>query len=259
MSTDQRSIDWYNNNAEAYATHVRDEDDSVFHHLYEKPAIYSLLPNLKGKKIISLGCGPGEDCIYLKTHGAESVTGIDISENLIKIAKKTYPELEFKVMDMEKMDFEDGSFDLAFSSLALHYTKDWEPVFNEVYRLLKPGSNFIFSCDHPVYNSMQTAENNEDTKIQQLARIKHKKTDKIEVVGDYLSISKSEDRSDFGVTCWHKPIGKMSEEIKKAGFVIDEILEPLPLEKMKTISPSNYETLSKIPYFIIFKLLKPLS
>src|ERR1035437_3705343 len=152
MSSNQRSKDWYNQNAELYTQHVRNADESIYHSLYEKPAMYDLLPDLKGKSVISLGCGSGEDCKYLKQQGANRVVGIDTSEKLIAIAKTSYPDCEFQVMDMEDLRFADNSFDFAYSSLAVHYIEDWTNVMNEVYRILKPDSNFLFSCNHPVYS-----------------------------------------------------------------------------------------------------------
>src|SRR5436190_336442 len=95
MSTDKKTIDWYNNNAEGFAGHVRNKDESVYHSLYEKPAIYKLIPDLKDKKVISLGCGSGEDSYYLKQQGAELSVGIDIAEELIKIATKSYSDCTF--------------------------------------------------------------------------------------------------------------------------------------------------------------------
>ena len=53
--------------------------------------MYGLLPDLNEKTVISLGCGSGEDCTYLKSQGVKKVVGVDISEKLIQIAKDSYP------------------------------------------------------------------------------------------------------------------------------------------------------------------------
>ncbi len=90
MSTDKKSIDWYNQNAEGYTKHVRNPQESVFHSLYEKPAMYGLIPDRTGKAVLSLGCGSGEDCHYLHAQGAKKVSGVDISENLITITEKSH-------------------------------------------------------------------------------------------------------------------------------------------------------------------------
>lgn len=253
MPTDKETIDWYNDNADGYAGHVRDEDDSVFHSLYEKPAMYSLLPELKNKKVISIGCGSGEDCNQLQQRGAE-VTGVDISKKLIEIARSSYPECKFEVMDMENLKFADSSFDFAFSSLAIHYLEDWTQALKEAHRILKPGGEYLFSCGHPVYSAAEAVKDNEEVSEHQIARSKNKVTNKVTVTGNYV------DRRKLyfnGWVFWHKSIGEISSEIAKAGFVIERIHEPRPLPKMKQVSPNEYEILTKIPNFILFKLKKP--
>src|SRR6266850_4009521 len=150
MSTDKNVIKWYNDNAEEYVKHVRNDKDSVYHTYYEKPAMYDLLPDLANKTVLSLGCGSGEDSEYLRKIGAKKSVGIDISEKLIEIAKLSYSDCEFLAMDMEKLNFPEESFDLVYSSLAINYIEDWTNVFKEVYRVLKPNSFFLFSCGHPV-------------------------------------------------------------------------------------------------------------
>ncbi len=259
MSIDQRSRDWYNNHAEEYAKHVRDPADSIFHSLYEKPAMYKLLPCLEAKSIISLGCGSGEDCNYLKQQGAKHVYGIDTSDKLIEIAQKSYLECDFQVMDMENLDFADNSFDFAYSSLAIHYIEDWHKVLKEVYRVLKPQSYFLFSCNHPVYSALDIVRDDGNVKLRQLSRKRVKSPNSVEITGDYMShkpIIEGDD-ADMAVTTWHKPIGEIAHQVAEAGFLIADISEPQPLSKMREISPTNYDTLTKIPNFIIFKLLRP--
>ena len=230
MSTSKETIDWYNQNAADYTTHVRNPEDSKYHAYYEKPAIYALLPTLNGKRVISLGCGSGEDSEYMKKFGAAESVGIDISSELITIAQKSYADCEFKIMDMEKLDFPDASFDFAYSSLAIHYIKDWTKVFHEVHRILKPGSYFLFSCMHPV---------------------------KCDVNATYLQQNYFENLlGKLTVGAWRKPLGDIVQYAREAGFSIENIVEPKPLEAMKAIKQSSYEKLTKVPEFIIFRLQK---
>jgi len=252
MPTDKRTIAWYNDFAEDYVKHVRDENDSVYHSLYEKPAMYSLLPELKGKKVISIGCGSGEDCNQLRKRGAD-VTGVDISDRLIEIAKISYPDCDFKVMDMESLKLENESFDFAYSSLAIHYLEDWTKALKEAHRILKPGSNYLFSCGHPIYSAMSYTFSDDKISESMLSRRKDKITDTVEVTGNYV------DRREMNFNewvIWHKSLDEICSEIANAGFVIDLIHEPKPLPRMKEIAPTDYEVLTKIPNFIIFKLRK---
>lgn len=168
MSTDRNTIHHYNANAQRYHGHVSNPDDSPFHAYYEKPAIRAELPNLKGLDVISIGCGSGVDTRWLADHGAKKVVGIDISEGLIAIAQKENPDIEFHEMDMEKLDFPDESFDLAYSSLAIHYVSDWTKPLKEAYRVLRPGGQYVFSCGHPIDSAMEYSTDGND-KLAHLA------------------------------------------------------------------------------------------
>ncbi len=256
MSTDKISIDWYNQNYKQYTAHVRNPDDSIYHSLYEKPAMYNLLPDLKNMSVISLGCGSGEDCDYLAQQGAKQITGIDISTNMIKMAKKTYPTYQFQVMNMENLIFENQSFDFAYSSLAIHYIENWTKVFQEVYRILKPNSYFLFSCNHPVSTAMEIINRNEQIHSREISYSKNKQTNEVLIKGDYMNPKTLPREADFAITTWHKPIGEISQEATNAGFVIANIVEPKPLPKMEQISEQKFKILNKIPRFIILKLLK---
>lgn len=257
MSTDQQSIDWYDQNAKKYAAHVRNPDDSIYHSLYEKPAMYALVPDLHGKVALSLGCGSGEDSRYLKRQGVERSIGVDISKGMIEIAQQTPDGCEFMQMDMEHLDFPDESFDFLYSSLAIHYIEDWSQVMREAFRVLKPGGGFLFSCNHPVNNiAFETTEDDEAHLLRQLAKYKNKQTGEVKIYGDYMARKAVHGGEEFAVTTWTKSFGEIFSEIKQAGFTIDNLVEPQPDPKMRNISPANYETLTKIPDFVIFKLLK---
>ncbi len=256
MSTDKGTIQWYNEHAEDYTRHVRDPNDSIYHSMYEKPAMYALVPDLTDLSVISLGCGSGEDCNQLNLLGAKQVVGVDISKGLLDIAKTSYPECEFQVMDIERLNLPDNSFDFAYSSLAVHYIEEWDKMLAEAYRILRPGSYFLFSCNHPMFSAMKVTCDDENTKVHQLSRTKDVKLKTVTIVGNYVT-RRSMDEN--GWVTWHKSIGEISQEVATAGFMIAGIHEPQPLPQMKEVSPKDYETLLKIPGFIIFKLWKPAS
>jgi SAM-dependent methyltransferase len=258
MSTDQRTIDWYNQNASEYASHLKDPKDSIFHTLYEKPAMYDQLPDLTDKDVLSLGCGSGEDSTYLKSKGASRSVGIDISQELISIAKDTHPDCEFDVMDMEQLGFASSTFDFAYSSLAIHYIEVWSEVFSEVYRVLKPGSYFLFSCGHPVYSALSKTEDTSERSVRQLSMVTDRKTETAKIVGSYLGRRRLGDAlRTMGVTTWHKPISEIIDEASRVGFLVEKLIEPKPLEEMRGVSLKDFQKLSEVPYFMILKLLKP--
>lgn len=242
---------------EKYTAHVRDPKDSIYHAYYEKPAMYALIPDIKNKKVLSLGCGSGEDVSYLKKLGPKKAVGVDISSELIKIAEQSHPECDFEIMNMEKLKFSNSSFDFAYSSLAIHYLKDWSKVFKEVYRVLKPNSYFLFSCGHPVRYGMRSA-NTETHFINKLEISKNKETGEYTFTGDYLGRRELVD--GFGkdsVTTWRKSFGEIASEIHSSGFLIEQVVEPRPTKGMQKVSPEKYKKLNTLPEFVIFRLLKP--
>ena len=256
MSTDKKTQTWYEENAKSYAEHVRNPEDSLYHAYYEKPAMYGLLPDLKGKTVLSLGCGSGEDSNYLKQQGAEESIGIDLSKGLILIAEESYRDCKFYVMDMEKLDFEDKSFDFVYSSLAIHYLEDWTAVLKEVNRVLKPGSHFLFSCAHPVRTAM-VSENTGNEQITELEIRKDTLTRKRRIKGDYVHARKIS--NIFGkdsVNTWHHSFESISEAAYAAGFTIERIVSPVPNDQMRVLKPEVCKQLDKVPEFVIFKLLK---
>lgn len=258
MSTAKQTVDWYDENAERYATSLKEAANSPYHAYYEKPAIYALLPDLQGKTVLSLGCGSGEDSGYLKKQGAARSVGMDISKGLIAIAKKDHPECEFVVGDMEQLPFSDGEFDLVYSSFALHYLSTYEKAFNEAHRVLKPGGILVFSAGHPISSAMETVVDNDDIRDKRLGLVKDKKTNTKKVYGDYLSrISVRTHIPDFDVTFWRQPLSDTISQLVEASFIIEKCVEPKPLPEFKKAAPADYEVLMRIPDVVIFRARKP--
>jgi ubiquinone/menaquinone biosynthesis C-methylase UbiE len=256
MSTDDKSAQFYKLRAKEYAAHVRNPKDSVYHAYYEKPAMYALLPNIEGKTVLSIGCGSGEDSIYLKRLGAARSVGIDMSDAMIDIAMNSYPECEFHVMNMEAIDFSDNSFDFVYSSLAIHYIEDWSKVFVDVHRILKPNSSFLFSCGHPLRFAMEDTCD-EEYSIRTLQIKEKTDTREVTITGDYFAKRKTIDALGKNTAnTWTMPIGDIATAATDAGFLIERLVDPRPLEELKEIDPQTYYRLSRIPEFLIFKLRK---
>ena len=103
------------------------------------------IKQLKGKRILDVGCGNGRDTLYFTEKGLK-VTGIDTVPAFIKIAKSRMPHVEFKLMDMRKLEFPDNSFDGLWASASLlHIPKaEAKKTLEGFKRVLKPsGVMFI--------------------------------------------------------------------------------------------------------------------
>jgi SAM-dependent methyltransferase len=89
----------------------------------EWPALRALLPELRGLSVLDLGCGFGWFCRWARERGAASVLGVDISDRMLARAKAETHDaaISYAKADLEHLDLPSRSFDLAYSSLALHY------------------------------------------------------------------------------------------------------------------------------------------
>lgn len=120
--------------------------------LIEIPNFRNLIPNVKGKRVLDLGCGYGENSRYCIENGALYVLGIDISKHMLDIANKEnlVNGIEYVNMAMEDISQIDKKFDIVISSLAFHYIKDFKKLMKDIYNLLDENGTLVFSIDHPL-------------------------------------------------------------------------------------------------------------
>jgi ubiquinone/menaquinone biosynthesis C-methylase UbiE len=100
-----------------------------------------------GEKILDLGCGSGRLLEILKDKNIDYF-GIDGSENLIKIAKRNYPDFKFQIADVFDLPFPNNFFDKIFSIRVLMQipSKEFRLQFlKEAKRVLKPGGLLVLT------------------------------------------------------------------------------------------------------------------
>ena len=120
----------------------------------EWPSLRAMLPNLNGRRVLDLGCGFGWFCRWAIEQAAASVVGIDVSEKMLTQAEAASDSaIKFIRADMDTLHLEPGTFDLVYSSLALHYLKNIDLLMAEVAAALVPGGHFVFSVEHPLFTA----------------------------------------------------------------------------------------------------------
>ncbi len=133
------------NSEEGYNIYASDYDASLqYLNSFEKDSVFKLLGDLRGKKVLDIGCGTGRIIEELKQRGAE-VVGLDVSEKILEIAKKKFCDVEFVLGNVNDLPFEDESFDLVLGLFLIVHLKNLEKPFEEIYRVLRPGGRFILS------------------------------------------------------------------------------------------------------------------
>ncbi|MBU2639865.1 MAG: class I SAM-dependent methyltransferase, partial [Nanoarchaeota archaeon] len=111
---------------------------------YELNRFISLMP--KNGKILDLGCGSGRDVQYFIDYSLDAM-GIDASEKLIEEGKRRVPTGKFEVMDITKLNFEDGIFDGVWAQDSISYVSKDElgGVLKKVNSILKSNGMFFVS------------------------------------------------------------------------------------------------------------------
>ena len=110
-----------------------------------RAAYFSNLGKYKaGDKLLEIGCGTGLFTGKVYDATKADIVAVDISEDLLEIARKTYPNVQFKIDDAMNLSFQPNSFDGVFGSSILHHL-DMKRAMEEIYRVLKPGGNAVFA------------------------------------------------------------------------------------------------------------------
>lgn len=111
------------------------------------PEIFGRLCNhlqLSTGKVLDIGCGTGNYTVALHNSGL-SLTGIDLSEVMLKQARTKSSEVNWILGNVEELPFSDNSFQGATAILCAHHFNSLDKPFSEVYRTLETGRFVLFT------------------------------------------------------------------------------------------------------------------
>ena len=222
---------------EAIASNYASIVDTKPHNaLYERPATLSMLPSLADATVLDAGCGPGWYAEQMLDRGAR-VVSVDYNQEFVAITRARVGDRATVLQaDLtQPLTFAgDGQFDLIVCPLVMHYLKVWTPTLREFHRVLQPHGVLVFSTHHPFM----------DWKLYEQE--------------DYFAVTLIEDDwRDIGpVRFYRRPLTAISQALADAGFVIERLLEPQPVEAMRAVAPQWYERLSKNPWFLVVRAVK---
>ncbi len=208
----------------------------------------ALLPELKNKSVLDLGCGFGWHCRYAREQQASSVIGVDISKKMLQKAREKTddPAISYIQMPIEEIDFSNGQFDVVLSSLAFHYIQSFSEICKRVYDSLKPEGSFVFSVEHPIFTSRDEQDWYYDDKGNRLHwAVDHYQSEGIRET-TFLTNN---------VTKYHRTISTYLNDVIKAGFTISAVKEPIPSKEMLNTIPEMKDELRR-PMFLIISAKK---
>jgi ubiquinone/menaquinone biosynthesis C-methylase UbiE len=186
------------------------------------PNLLRLLDLKKDQKILDLACGQGFFSREFAKTGA-SVLGVDLSKNLIDIARKNSPrEIAYEVSPADKLQFLDnGSVDLIACISAIQNMSNVPEVLAECARVMKVGSRMVIVMNHPTFRIPKRSSwgYDEDLKIQ------------FRRLDEYISESKSDivahpgSAPEISTPSFHHPLQFYFKAFHKAGLVVSRLEE----------------------------------
>lgn len=106
----------------------------------------------KGETILDLGSGAGFDCFLAARETGETgkVIGVDITPEMVRQAQKNaangnYPNVEFRLGEIEQLPVDSDSVDLIISNCVINLSNQKNRVFNEAFRVAKFGGRIMIS------------------------------------------------------------------------------------------------------------------
>jgi len=180
-------------------------------------ADFRLLGDLKGKRVLELGCGGAQCSIAFAKQGATAI-GIDHSAEQLAFARDLCEHEGIKV-ELRRGDLADLAFvradsiDMVFSSYAFGYVDDLSRVFRQVHRVLKANAPLVFSLPHPAYVMIH----DDDPDMPLLVRRSY--FDHTPIDFEWNGIAFRE---------YHHTVAELLMGLFRAGYRVDAVLEPEP-------------------------------
>ncbi|MCC3373788.1 bifunctional 2-polyprenyl-6-hydroxyphenol methylase/3-demethylubiquinol 3-O-methyltransferase UbiG [Cohnella sp. REN36] len=209
----------------------------------EWPALRGLLPELRGKRVLDLGCGYGWHCRYARDQGAAAVLGIDLSERMLARAREMTDDagITYRRMGIEDIDFGPDAFDVVLSSLAVHYVERFDRLCEKVHGCLSEGGSFVLSAEHPIF----TARAAQDWHYGPAGERLHWPVD------DYQEEGAREARFlGHDVVKYHRTVATYLNALIDAGFRIRKVLEPKPTQEALERDPEMRDE-TRRPIFLL--------
>lgn len=213
--------------------------------IIEKPILLELIGDVKGKRVIDLGCGDAEIGVELLQQDAVAYLGLEGSKNMSRVAAKNLEGTGGQVLQssMEEWQPQAEQYDIVLSRFALHYLADLESVFKNVHRSLAVGGQFVFSVQHPVLTSTTKS-----------AEASGRRADWI--VDDYFNQGeRAEPWIGKKVIKYHRTVEEYFRLLLAAGFIVEDLREGTPrAENFST--REEYERRLRIPLVLMMSCRK---
>lgn len=117
----------------------------------EEPHVDTALGDVRGLRILDVGCGTGRHTVRLARAGAH-VTGVDFSEGMLAKARAKLIALPAELVQHDvtgRLPFDDAAFDRVVCGLVIDHIPNLSAFFSELARVCRPDGRIVVSVMHP--------------------------------------------------------------------------------------------------------------
>ncbi len=241
MDLDAVGPDFYENAdlVDAYLAH-RHRSVTSPNLVMEEPAVVASVGDLRGRRVLDLGCGDGTFAVACADGGCAGYLGIDGSRHMIERAtgRGLDDRIGFVHADISTVQLPTSAFELVTARMALHYVADIARVLTGVRQALVPGGRLVMSVIHPVVTATMTGPEEGLRESQ--------------VVDGYF-IPGARTRRWFGAdVAWHhRTIEDYVSAVAASGFSLDRFSECSPVESLFDGDRDEFERRRQVPLFLV--------
>lgn len=187
-----------------------------------------LVGDVKGKRVLELGCGGGQCSIAFAKLGGVAI-GIDASAEQLAYAKRLAEREEVRVEwhhgDLADLAFlRADSIDVAFSAYAFSYVADLSRVLRQVHRVLRHHGLFVFSYEHPFALAVEWPGVALEAPVVQRSYFDRGPTT-VEHFGETFTV-------------YPRTVGDVFVGLARSGFRIEALVEPEPTGDEQLVPPT---------------------
>jgi SAM-dependent methyltransferase len=221
--------------------------------LNSDPILWKFAGDVRDLQVLDAGCGTGYLSRKLQEKGAK-VTGVDLSEKMIEIARKNNPHIDFHVDSCSEMaDIPSGHFDLLISNYVMMDTPELQETMDTFCRVLKPRGKAVLIFSHPCFPQSKAT----------ISEINNHVTYSWDF--PYFEPSRQTDppwaHFEAEFIWFHRPLSDYWKAFKTAGFQVLDFEEPriTPDRFHLAENPKMLRNVQYRPYSVAFKLGKGVS
>ncbi len=266
MKRNKLQIQW-NNAAERWVDFVRTGKDHSRDEM-NNPAMFEMLGDIKGKKILDIGCGEGYNTRIIAKQGAK-VIGIDFSKVMVDFAiqkeKKERLGIDYYTLNACNLHpFCNNSFDIVTCFMTLQDIDDYQLAIKEAGRVIKKHGRFILVIPHPCFEkrimkgkTIGGWEYKKGTKVKSPNTALYYKVDRYFDNHKYIIPWKMKRlKRYFKTTAFHRTLMDYVDALHNAGFVITRLKEPKPTKEGIKKYPNYFAGNLRIPNSMVIEAVK---